>query len=169
MDLYNAWRVREGASLCKSHQPSFEMVRVYFMSVLWLLCLVPVLCLLSLMLSYFPSLWCVVLGLYPSSSYRYSCWIADPQHPPGNPKAQLPVEAGHEYLSGCPGAALWTGKGEGGGRSLGSEARDQLRVQLHRVPVQPPGPTALPGPALHDRGSFPVPLCLAHGAPRHAR
>lgn len=59
--------------------------------------------------------------------------------------------------------------GEGGGRSLGSEARDQLRVQLHRVPVQPPGPAALPGPALHDRGSFPVPLCLAHGAPRHAR
>lgn len=112
MGLYNAWRVHEGVSLCKSHYPSFEMVGVYFMSVLWLLCLVPVLCLLSLMLSYFPSLWCVVLGLYPSSSYRYSCWIADPQHPPGNPKAQLPVEAGYEYLSGCPGAALWTGKGE---------------------------------------------------------
>lgn len=91
---------------------SFKMVRVYFMSVLCLLCLVAVLCFLSLMLSYFPSLWCVVLGLYPSSSYRYSCWIADPQHSPGNPKAQLPVEAGHEYLSGCPGAALWTGKGE---------------------------------------------------------
>lgn len=58
--------------------------------------------------------------------------------------------------------------GEGGGGLLGSQESHQLRVQLHRVPVQPPGPAALPRPALHDRRRLPVPLRLAHRAPRHA-
>lgn len=68
---------------------------------------------LSLTRSCFPSLWCAWFGLYPSSQYRYRRWAPDTQYSPGHPEAELAVAAGHEYLSGCTGAAVWTGKGEG--------------------------------------------------------
>lgn len=59
--------------------------------------------------------------------------------------------------------------GEGDRGVVGPEARGELRLQLHRVPVQPPGPAALQRPALHDRGRLPVPVRLAHRAPGHAQ
>lgn len=55
---------------------------------------------------------CVVFpGVIWSSSSRYGGRAAGAQHPSGHPEAQLPVEAGHEYFSGCLGAACWTRQG----------------------------------------------------------
>lgn len=55
---------------------------------------------------------CVVFaGVIWSSSSRYGGRAAGAQHPSGHPEAQLPVEAGHEYFSGCLGAACWTCQG----------------------------------------------------------
>lgn len=59
------------------------------------------------------SLRCVVFrGVIWSSSCRYGSRPAGAQHPPGDPAAELPVEAGHEHLSGCPGAAGWPCQGK---------------------------------------------------------
>lgn len=59
------------------------------------------------------SLRCVVFrGVIWSSSCRYGSRPAGAQHPPGDPATELPVEAGHEHLSGCPGAAGWPCQGK---------------------------------------------------------
>lgn len=55
----------------------------------------------------------VFRGVIWSSSSRYGGGPAGAQHPPGHSEAQLPVEAGHEHLTGCPGAAGWACQGKG--------------------------------------------------------
>lgn len=71
--------------------------------------LTPLWCLNSALLCF---LRCVVFpGVIWSSSSRYSGRSAGAQHPSSHPEAQLPVEAGHEYFSGCLGATCWTCQG----------------------------------------------------------
>lgn len=67
--------------------------------------------------------WRFLLGGHiPSSPYRCSGWLADPQHPPCHPEAQLPVEAWHEHLPGRSGAAGRPGQGKAPGScSLGTQ------------------------------------------------
>ena len=58
---------------------------------------------------------CVVAGISGVicfRCFRYGRWPAGAQHPPGHPETQLPVESGHEHLTGRPGAAGRPGQGE---------------------------------------------------------
>lgn len=85
-----------------------------------ILCLLPCtlwLCRLNSALLY--SLRCLVFrGVIWSSSSRYGGRPAGAQHPPGHPETQLPVEARHEHLPGCPGAAGWARQGKAADSSL---------------------------------------------------
>lgn len=77
---------------------------------LWLCCLNPAL---------LYSLRCLVFrGVIWSSSSRYGGRPAGAQHPPGHPETQLPVEARHEHLPGCPGAAGWARQGKAADSNL---------------------------------------------------
>lgn len=58
------------------------------------------------------SLRCLVFrGVLWFSFSRYCGGPVGAQHPPGHSETQLSVEAGHEHLTGCPGAAGRPGKG----------------------------------------------------------
>lgn len=66
----------------------------------------------ALLCSGFALFFVVFRGVIWSSSCRYGSRTAGAQHPPGYPATELPVEAGHEHLSCCLGAAGWPCQGK---------------------------------------------------------